>query len=82
MLDLDGIIVDGDESIIFPTGTPREVAEEFMAFLVDEVGVFSYEVREMEHAEIYASLDPPLAPEIRDEVEDLIIDLANSLRRV
>jgi len=82
VLDIDSIIVDGDESIVFPTGTPRKVAEEFMAFLVSEVGVFQYEVREMEHAEIYASFDPPLIPEIQDEVEDLIIDLANSLRKV
>lgn len=82
VLDIDSIIVDGDESIAFPTGTSLEVAEEFMVFLVTEIGGFQYEICEMEHDQIYASFDPPLSPEIRDEMEDLIIDLANSLRRV
>lgn len=82
VLDIDSIIVDGDESIVFPTGTPRKVAEEFMAFLVDEVGTLDFDVFEMEHAEICVHFDAPLSPEIQDEVEDLIIDLANSLRKV
>lgn len=81
VLDIDSIQLDGDETLLFPTGTPRRVVEEFMAFLIDEVGSFLFEIHEMEHAETYAIFDPPLDPEIRDEVEDVIIDLANSLRK-
>lgn len=81
VLDIDSIELDGDESLNFPTGTPWKVAEEFMAFLVAEVGQFSFEVHEIERGMIYANFDPPLSPEIRDEIEDTIIDLSNSLRK-
>lgn len=82
VLDIDSIQLDGDEALNFPTGTHWKVVEEFMVFLVNEVGAFPFEVQEVERGGIYASFDPPLDPEIRDEIEDRIIDLANSLRRV
>ena len=80
VLDIDSIELDGNELLNFPTGTHWKVAEEFMTFLLDEVGQFSFEVHEMERGIIYASFNPPLDPEIRDEIEDLIIDLSNSVR--
>lgn len=80
VLDIDSVFFDEDKLLVFPTGTHWKVVEEFVTFLVKEVGEFPFEAIETERGGIYAKFDPPLSPEIQDEIEDLIIDLSNSLR--
>jgi hypothetical protein len=83
VLDIDSIQLDGDEMLHFPLGTSVGVATEFIErYLITEVGEFPYTVYECRGDSIvYAIFDPPLSPEIRDEIEDAIIDLSNSLRK-
>lgn len=83
VLDIDRIQLDGDEMLCFPIGTPLDVAREFIeCYLIPEVGEFPYNVYECRgDCIVYATFDPPLSPEIRDEIEDSIIDLSNSLRK-
>lgn len=82
VLDIDSIELDGDEMLCFPLGTSVEVATEFIEhYLIPEVGEFPYTVYECGDSVAYAIFDPPLSPEIQDEIEDAIIDLSNSLRK-
>lgn len=83
VLDIDSINLDGDEMLCFPLGASVEVAREFIEHvLIPEVGKFPYSVYQCRGDScIYAVFDPPLSPEIRDEIEDCIIDLSNSLRK-
>lgn len=82
VLDIDGITLDNGESMIFPDGTPLECAEEFMAFVTSEVGALRYCVCNLDNGGCCAYFDDNLSLELQDEIEDLIIDLANSVRKV
>lgn len=91
VLDVDQIMFDwgfceGDhDTIIFPNDTPLPVIREFLEkMVIPEVGPFEFEaVACMEDKScVYANIFPALSPETQAKIENLISDLANSLRKV